>query len=194
MAYELPALPYAKDALAPYGMSEETLDFHYGKHHQTYVTKLNELTAGTEHENASLEAVIKAAGPGPLFNNAAQVWNHTFFWNGLTPDGGGKPSGTVAAKIDEAFGSYDDFKAKFTDAAITQFGSGWAWLIDDNGTLAVTKTPNAENPLKNGQKALLTLDVWEHAYYIVFRNARPKFAENFFEKLLNWDFVAQNLG
>jgi Fe-Mn family superoxide dismutase len=194
MAFELPPLPYSKDALAPYGMSEETLDFHYGKHHQTYVTKLNELTAGTQHENASLESVIKAADPGPLFNNAAQVWNHTFFWNCLTPDGGGKPSGTVASKIDEAFGSYDELKAKFTDAAITQFGSGWAWLIDDNGTLAVTKTANAENPLKLGQKALLTLDVWEHAYYIDYRNARPKFAENFFDKLVNWDFVAQNLG
>jgi Fe-Mn family superoxide dismutase len=195
MAFELPPLPYAKDALAPYGMSEETLDFHYGKHHQTYVTKLNELVQGTELEGKSLEAVIGAAEINkPVFNNAAQVWNHTFFWNGLTPDGGGKPSGTVATKIDEAFGSYDSFVEKFTDAAITQFGSGWAWLIDDNGTLAVTKTPNAENPLKHGQKALLTLDVWEHAYYIDFRNARPKFAANFFEKLVNWDFVAQNLG
>jgi superoxide dismutase, Fe-Mn family len=195
MAFELPPLPYAKDALAPYGMSAETLDFHYGKHHQTYVTKLNELVQGTELEGKSLEEVIAAAEINkPVFNNAAQVWNHTFFWNGLTPDGGGKPSGTVATKIDEAFGSYDGFVEKFTDAAITQFGSGWAWLIDDNGTLAVTKTPNAENPLKHGQKALLTLDVWEHAYYIDFRNARPKFAANFFEKLVNWDFVAQNLG
>jgi superoxide dismutase, Fe-Mn family len=196
MAFELPPLPYPKDALAPYGMSEETLDYHYGKHHQTYVTKLNELVQGTRFESTqSLEEVISASdvGTGP-FNNAAQVWNHTFFWNCLTPDGGGKPSGAVAAKIDESFGSYDEFKKQFTDAAITQFGSGWAWLIGEGGSLAVTKTPNAENPLKRGQKALLTLDVWEHAYYIDFRNARPKFAENFFEKLVNWDFVAQNLG
>jgi Fe-Mn family superoxide dismutase len=194
MAFELPPLPYSKDALAPFGMSEETLEFHYGKHHQTYVTKLNELVQGTEHENATLEQVIGAADANtPLFNNAAQTWNHTFFWNSLTPDGGGKPSGDVAAKIDASFGSYDEFRKKFTDAAITQFGSGWAWLIDNGGTLEVAKTPNAENPLKRGQKALLTLDVWEHAYYIDYRNARPAFADNFFEKLLNWDFVAQNL-
>jgi superoxide dismutase, Fe-Mn family len=194
MAFELPPLPYPKDALAPYGMSEETLDFHYGKHHQTYVTNLNKLVEATEHESAPLESVIKAAETGSgLFNNAAQVWNHTFFWNSLTPDGGGKPSGEVAAKIDASFGSYDEFRKQFTAAAITQFGSGWAWLVDNGGTLEVIKTPNAENPLKTGQKALLTIDVWEHAYYIDYRNARPAFAENFFEKLLNWDFVAQNL-
>jgi len=195
MAFELPPLPYPKDALAPYGMSEETLDYHYGKHHQTYVTKLNDLTRDNEYQSSSLEAVVKATDVGSgVFNNAAQVWNHNFFWKSLTPDGGGKPAGAVAAKIDESFGSYDEFRKQFTEAAITQFGSGWAWLIDDNGTLAVAKTPNAENPLKHGQKALLTLDVWEHAYYVDFRNARPAFAENFFDKLLNWDFVAANLG
>jgi Fe-Mn family superoxide dismutase len=194
MAFELPPLPYPKDALAPYGMSEETLDYHYGKHHQTYVTNLNKLVEGTEHENAPLVDVIGAAEVGSgLFNNAAQVWNHTFFWNSLTPDGGGKPSGEVASKIDASFGSYDEFRKKFTEAAITQFGSGWAWLIDNGGTLEVVKTPNAENPVKRGQKPLLTIDVWEHAYYIDYRNARPAFAENFFEKLLNWDFVAANL-
>jgi superoxide dismutase, Fe-Mn family len=194
MAFELPPLPYSMDALAPYGMSQETLEFHYGKHHQTYVTKLNDLVKGTDDENSDLESVIKKAEThGGLFNNAAQVWNHTFFWNCLTPDGGGKPSGEVASKIDSAFGSYDEFRKQFSEAAATQFGSGWAWLVDNNGTLEVMKTPNADNPLNNGKKALLTLDVWEHAYYIDFRNARPAFADNFFDKLLNWDFVAQNL-
>ena len=195
MAFELPPLPYAPDALAPFGMSQETLEYHHGKHHNTYVTKLNEAVQGTELENASLEEVIAQAELNSgLFNNAAQTWNHTFFWSCLTPDGGGQPSGEIASKIDSAFGSYDEFRKQFTEAALTQFGSGWAWLIDNNGTLEVLKTPNAENPLKRGQKALLTLDVWEHAYYIDFRNARPAFADNFFDKLLNWDFVTENLG
>ena len=195
MAFELPPLPYAPDALAPYGMSQETLEYHHGKHHNTYVTNLNKLVAGTEHENASLEEVIdKAELNSGLFNNSAQVWNHTFFWSCLTPDGGGQPSGEIASKIDSAFGSYDEFRKQFTEAALTQFGSGWAWLIDNNGTLEVLKTPNAENPLKRGQKALLTLDVWEHAYYIDFRNARPNHISNFLDNLVNWEFVAANLG
>jgi Fe-Mn family superoxide dismutase len=193
MAFELPPLPYSNDALAPYGMSQETLEYHYGKHHQTYVNNLNNLVKGTADEDAALEDII-AKADGGLFNNSAQVWNHTFFWSCLAPDAGGKPSGDVASKIDAAFGSYDDFRKAFTEAATTQFGSGWAWLIDNGGTLEVTKTANADNPLKHGQKALLTLDVWEHAYYIDFRNARPGFIDNFFDKLLNWDFVAANLG
>jgi len=195
MAFELPPLPYSNDALAPYGMSQETLEYHYGKHHQTYVTNLNKAIEGTDNESKSLEDIINAAdNPSPLFNNAAQVWNHTFFWSSLTPDGGGKPDGDLAGKIDSAFGSYDEFRKTFTEAATTQFGSGWAWLIDNGGTLEVIKTANADTPVAHGQKALLTLDVWEHAYYIDFRNARPKFIDNFFDKLLNWDFVATNLG
>jgi Fe-Mn family superoxide dismutase len=195
MAFELPPLPYSNDALAPYGMSQETLEYHYGKHHQTYVTNLNKAVEGTENESKSLEDIIKAAdNPSPLFNNAAQTWNHTFFWNSLTPDGGGKPDGDVASKIDAAFGSYDEFRKAFTEAATTQFGSGWAWLIDNGGKLEVIKTGNADTPVAHGQKPLLTLDVWEHAYYIDFRNARPAFIDNFFDKLLNWDFVATNLG
>ena len=195
MAFELPPLPYDNDALAPYGMSQETLEYHYGKHHQTYVTNLNNFTKDTADADKSVVEIITSAdNPSPLFNNAAQVWNHTFFWSSLTPDGGGKPDGDVASKIDAAFGSYDDFRKEFTAAAIGQFGSGWAWLIDNNGTLEVTKTANADTPVAHGQKALLTLDVWEHAYYIDFRNARPGFIDNFFDKLLNWEFVAANLG
>ncbi|MCB1285976.1 MAG: superoxide dismutase [Microthrixaceae bacterium] len=193
MAFELPALPYAIDALAPH-ISQETLEFHHGKHHNAYVTTLNNLIAGTAQENASLEEIILAADAGPLFNNAAQVWNHTFYWNSMSPNGGGAPTGDLAAKIDAAFGSLDGFKEQFTQAGMTQFGSGWAWLIvNGSGDLEITKTPNADLPLKHGQKALLTMDVWEHAYYIDFRNARPSYIETFLSHLINWDFAAQNL-
>jgi len=192
MAFELPPLPYAKDALAPHGISEETLDYHYGKHHKTYFDNLNKLVAGTDDENASLEAIIMKADGG-LFNNAAQAWNHTFYWSSMKPDGGGAPTGEVADKINSAFGSYDDFAKQLTEAAITQFGSGWAWLVDNGGTLEVMKTANADLPMKHGAKALLTIDVWEHAYYIDYRNARPNYISTFLEKLLNWDFVAENL-
>jgi superoxide dismutase, Fe-Mn family len=192
MAFELPPLPYAMDALAPH-ISQETLEYHYGKHHQTYVTNLNKLVEGTDLADASLEDVIMKTDGG-LFNNSAQVWNHTFYWSSLTPGGGGEPTGEVADRIDQAFGSYADFRAKFTEAATTQFGSGWAWLVDDGSKLDVMKTPNADLPMKHSAKALLTLDVWEHAYYIDYRNARPKYIETFFDSLANWDFVAQNLG
>ena len=192
MAFELPPLPYAIDALAPH-ISQETLEFHHGKHHQAYVTNLNKLVEGTEHENSSLEDVILAADGG-LFNNAAQVWNHTFYWNCMAPDGGGAPTGEVADRINSAFGSYDDFRAKFAEAATTQFGSGWAWLVDDGSKLDIVKTANADLPLKHGQKALLTIDVWEHAYYIDYRNARPNYINTFLDSLVNWDFVATNLG
>ncbi len=191
MAFELPPLPYAMDALAPH-ISAETLEYHYGKHHQTYVTNLNKLVEGTDLADSSLEDVIMKA-EGGMFNNSAQVWNHTFYWSSLSPSGGGEPSGEVADRINGAFGSYADFRAKFTEAATTQFGSGWAWLVDDGSKLDVMKTPNADLPMKHGAKALLTLDVWEHAYYIDYRNARPKYIETFFDSLVNWDFVAQNL-
>ena len=194
MAFELPPLPYAIDALAPKGISQETLEYHYGKHHQTYVTNLNKAIEGTADESLSLEEIILKADPGPLFNNAAQVWNHTFYWNSISPTGGGAPAGEVADRINADFGSFDDFKSKFADAATTQFGSGWAWLVEDGGKLDVVKTANADLPLKHGQKALLTIDVWEHAYYIDFRNARPNYISNFIDQLINWDFVATNLG
>ena len=193
MTIELPPLPYAIDALAPH-ISQETLEFHYGKHHQTYVTNLNELIAGTEHAESSLEQLILAADAGPLFNNAAQVWNHTFYWNSMSPAGGGKPSGEMADAIDKAFGSYDEFRTKFAEAATTQFGSGWAWLIQEDSGLAIVKTGNADLPLKHSQKALLTIDVWEHAYYIDYRNARPKYIDTYLDSLLNWDFAAANFG
>ena len=192
MAFELPPLPYAQDALAPH-ISPETLEYHYGKHHQAYVTNLNKLVEGTEFENASLEDVILKSDGG-LFNNSAQVWNHTFYWNSMSPNGGGAPTGAVADAIDGAFGSYDDFKAKFAEAATTQFGSGWAWLVDNGSGLEIMKTSNADLPMKHGAKALLTIDVWEHAYYIDFRNARPNYISTFLDSLVNWDFVAQNLG
>lgn len=190
MAFELPDLPYAKDALP--GVSAETLDYHHGKHHNTYVTTLNGLIEGTEHADKSLEDIILAADAGPLFNNAAQVWNHTFFWSCMSPNGGGAPTGEVGDAINSAFGSYDAFAEEFAEAAKTQFGSGWAWLVDDGG-LKIMKTANADLPLKHGVKALLTLDVWEHAYYIDFRNARPGFIDNFFDQLVNWEYVEQNL-
>lgn len=193
MAFELPQLPYAMDALAPH-ISAETLEFHYGKHHQTYVTNLNNLVEGTDHAEASLEDVIMAAdNPSPLFNNAAQVWNHTFYWNSMAPGGGGEPTGELADRINSAFGSYDAFRTQFTEAATTQFGSGWAWLVDDGSALSVVKTANADLPMRHSAKALLTIDVWEHAYYIDFRNARPNYISTFLDSLVNWDFVANNL-
>jgi Fe-Mn family superoxide dismutase len=197
MAFEQPPLPYAMDALEPYGMKAETFEYHYGKHHKAYVDNLNKLTEGTDLATLPLEEVIKltykdSAKQG-IFNNAAQVWNHSFFWNCMKPGGGGAPTGDLAARIDKELGGFDKFKEEFSNAAATQFGSGWAWLVEDNGTLKVTKTPNAVDPLAEGQKPLLTLDVWEHAYYIDFRNARPAFIKNFLDRLVNWDFVAHNL-
>ncbi|HEY9623313.1 MAG TPA: superoxide dismutase [Crinalium sp.] len=197
MAFEQPPLPYDPGALEPYGMKAETFEYHYGKHHKAYVDNLNNLTKDTELADKPLEEVIQISFKDPskvgIFNNAAQVWNHSFFWNCLKPGGGGAPTGDLAAKIDSSFGGFDNFKKEFSTAAATQFGSGWAWLIQDGDSLKVIKTPNAENPLAHGQKALLTLDVWEHAYYIDFRNARPAFIQNFLDQLVNWDFAAQNL-
>jgi Fe-Mn family superoxide dismutase len=192
MPIELPKLPYAEDALKPH-ISPETIQFHYGKHHQTYVTKLNELIANTAHAGKPLEEIIKSAGPGPVFNNAAQVWNHTFYWHSLKPGGGGQPTGAVAQGIKDSFGSYEAFRKEFADAATTQFGSGWAWLVKDGGKLKVVKTPNAETPLTTQAKPILTIDVWEHAYYIDFRNARPKYIDTYLDHLVNWDFANQNL-
>ena len=190
MKHELPALPYEKNALEPF-ISAETIDYHYGKHHQTYVTNLNNLIAGTEFENLSLEDIVRKSSGG-IFNNAAQVWNHTFYWNGMKPNGGGKPTGALAEAIDKAFGSFDTFKEEFSKCAVTTFGSGWAWLVKNaDGSLALVSTSNAGCPLTAGQKPLLTIDVWEHAYYIVYRNARPKYVEDFFN-VVNWDFVATN--
>jgi Fe-Mn family superoxide dismutase len=191
MAIELPPLPYAKDALAPH-ISPETIDYHYGKHHQTYVNKLNELVANTSNAGKPLEEIVKAS-QGPVFNNAAQVWNHTFYWNSLKPKGGGQPTGAVAAAITESFGSYDAFRKEFVDAATTQFGSGWAWLVKDGGKLKVVKTPNAETPITTAAKPLITIDVWEHAYYIDYRNARPKYIDTYLDQLVNWDFANKNL-
>jgi Fe-Mn family superoxide dismutase len=191
MAFTLPNLPYSKDALAPH-ISAETLEFHHGKHHQAYVTNLNKLLEGKPEANKSLEEVIMSSDGG-VFNNAAQVWNHTFYWNSMKPNGGGQPTGDLLAAINRDFGSFDKFKEEFSNAGATQFGSGWAWLVLQNGKLAVTKTPNADLPMKHGQKALLTMDVWEHAYYIDYRNARPKYIETFLNSLANWDFALANL-
>ncbi len=190
MIHELPAMPYDKGALAPY-LSAETLEFHYGKHHQAYVTILNNLIPGTEFENLSLEEIILKSSGG-IFNNAAQIWNHTFYWNGLKPNGGGKPTGALLEAIEKAFGSFDAFKEAFTKCAVTTFGSGWAWLVKNaDGSLTLVSTSNAACPLTSGQKPLLTCDVWEHAYYIDYRNARPKYVEEFWN-VVNWDFVAKN--
>ena len=190
MAFTLPALPYAMDALAPH-ISKETLEFHYGKHHNTYLTNLNKLVAGTPQENKTLEEIIVSA-EGGLFNNAAQVWNHTFYWNGLTPQGGGEPTGALAEALNKSFGSFKGFGEKFSNAAVTLFGSGWAWLVKNkDGSLGIEQTGNAGNPLTKGQTPLLTCDVWEHAYYIDYRNARAKYVETFW-KLVNWKFVAAN--
>ncbi|EOQ97317.1 superoxide dismutase (Fe) [Leptospira wolbachii serovar Codice str. CDC] len=190
MEHKLPELPYAKDALAPH-ISAETLEFHYGKHHQTYVTNLNNLIKGTEFENASLEEIVKKSSGG-IFNNAAQIWNHTFYWHSLSPKGGGAPTGAVADLITKSFGSFDAFKEKFSQSAITNFGSGWTWLVKKGDGVEIVNTSNAGSPLKDGLQSLLTIDVWEHAYYIDFRNARPKYVEAFWN-LVNWDFANQNL-
>ena len=191
MQHELPKLPYAMDALAPH-ISKETFEFHYGKHHQAYVTNLNGLVKGTEFENSSLEDIIKKSSGG-VFNNAAQVWNHTFFWHSMKPAGGGKPAGALAAAIDKKWGSFDAFKEAFTKSAVGNFGSGWTWLVKKvDGSVDIVNTSNAATVLTTGDKALLTIDVWEHAYYIDFRNARPKFVETFLGSLANWDFAAKN--
>ncbi len=191
MAIELPALPYDRTALEPH-ISAETIDFHYGKHHQAYVTNLNNQIKGTEFENLGLEEIIRKA-QGGMFNNAAQVWNHTFYWNCLKPGGGGEPTGKLADAINKAFGSFAAFKEQFTQTAVTTFGSGWAWLVQrPDGSLALVSTPNAATPITGNDKPLLTCDVWEHAYYIDYRNARPKYVEQFWN-VVNWDFVNQNM-
>jgi Fe-Mn family superoxide dismutase len=196
MAFELPELPYSQDALDPH-ISSKTLSFHHGKHHAAYVNKLNELIKGGDLEGKDLEEIIKAnaddAGKAGIFNNAAQVWNHTFFWNSMSPKGGGAPSGVIADKLKASFGSVDKFKEEFKNAAVTQFGSGWAWLIQDGNDLKIVKTPNAVNPLSQGQTALFTVDVWEHAYYLDYQNRRPDFVQTVLDKLINWEFINQNV-
>lgn len=196
MNFQLPELPYAKSALAPH-ISENTMNYHYGKHHQAYVTNLNKLVEGTELASKSLEEVIKISASDKsktaIFNNAAQVWNHTFYWHSMKPKGGGKPSGEVLKKIEADFGSYDNFVTEFKNAGTSQFGSGWAWLVLDQGKLKVTKTSNAETPITSSTKPLMTMDVWEHAYYLDYQNARPSYIEVFLNNLVNWDFVAKNL-
>ncbi len=192
MSIELPALPYARDALQPH-ISSETLDFHYGKHHQAYVDNLNKLIVGTEFADADLETIVKKS-QGGMFNNAAQVWNHTFYWNSLSPKAGGEPGGKLADAITKAFGSFAAFKEEFGKAAVGTFGSGWAWLVQrPDGALAIVSTSNAATPITGQDKPLLTCDVWEHAYYIDYRNARPKYVEAFWS-LANWEFASKNLG
>jgi Fe-Mn family superoxide dismutase len=190
MEHTLPPLPYAKDALQPH-MSAETLEYHYGKHHQAYVTNLNNLIKGTEFENMSLEEIIKKSSGG-VFNNSAQVWNHTFFWNCMAPNAGGTPTGAVADAINAKWGSFDKFKEEFQKSCVGNFGSGWTWLVQKDGGVDIVNTSNAGTPLTGTDKPLLTCDVWEHAYYIDYRNARPKFVEGFWN-LVNWDFVNSNL-
>lgn len=197
MAISLPDLPYDRGALSPH-ISENTLDYHYGKHHAAYVTNLNKLIDGTNLNSASLEEIVQnVAGDGSkvgVFNNAAQVWNHTFYWNSMKPNGGGEPSGEVASLIEKDFGSFDSFAEQFKTAGATQFGSGWAWLVLTNGKLEVRKTANADTPLtESGVTPLLTMDVWEHAYYLDYQNARPTYMDVFLKDLVNWDFVNQNL-
>lgn len=188
MAFNLPDLPYERDALAPH-ISEETLDYHYGKHHKTYVDTLNELTEGSEWENKQLEDLVKDTS-GKLFNQAAQHWNHDFYWKCMSPNGGGRPSDGLARAIDQAFGDFDDFAERFKQASIATFGSGWGWLVrKTDGSLDIVSTQNAGNPMTDGHTPLLTCDVWEHAYYIDYRNARPRYVDAFFE-LINWDFVS----
>jgi superoxide dismutase, Fe-Mn family len=197
MAFELPPLPFAEDALAPH-ISANTLGFHYGKHHNAYVVNLNNLVKDTPLAEKGLEDVIQGtsgdAEKAGIFNNAAQVWNHTFYWNSMAPSGGGAPSGDLAAKIDTSFGSLDAFKEQFKAAAVGQFGSGWAWLIADGDTLKIVKTGNADTPIAHGQKPLLTCDVWEHAYYLDFQNRRPDYVQTFLDHLVNWEFATSNLG
>ena len=193
MEHKLPDLPYEMSALQPH-ISKETLEFHYGKHHKTYVDNLNKLIPGTDYANMSLDDIVKKAPAGPIFNNAAQIWNHTFYWFCLSPKGGGKPSGSLAEAINSKFGSFDKFKEEFSQKAITLFGSGWAWLVKNkDGSVSLEGTPNAGSPLTNQQTPLLTCDVWEHAYYIDYRNARAKYVEAFWN-LVNWEFVAKNFG
>ncbi len=193
MAFSLPVLPYDKTALAPH-ISAETLEFHHGKHHLAYVTNLNKALEGKPEASHSLEDIIRSSAEGPIFNNAAQIWNHTFYWQSMKPAGGGPPTGDLADAINRDFGSFEKFAESFTAAATTQFGSGWAWLVlGQDKKLAVTKTPNADLPMRHGQAALLTIDVWEHAYYIDYRNARPKYIETFLGHLVNWDFALANL-
>lgn len=191
MAIELLPLPYARDALQPH-ISAETLDYHYGKHHQGYVTNLNNLIKGTEFEHAELEQIIQKSS-GALFNNAAQIWNHSFYWNSLSPRGGGEPTGKLADAITEAFGSFAQFKEEFSKSAISNFGSGWTWLVQHSGgSLGIVNTSNAATPMTGSHRPLLTVDVWEHAYYIDYRNLRPKYLEAFWQ-LVHWEFAADNM-
>lgn len=191
MSIQLPPLPYEMDALAPH-ISRETLEYHYGKHHKAYVDNLNNLIPGTDFEGQPLEYIVKHS-QGSIFNNAAQVWNHTFYWNSLSPNGENKPAGALAQAIEKTFGTFENFKEQFTKTAIGTFGSGWAWLVKKaDGSLEIQSTSNAQTPITAGHQALLTCDVWEHAYYIDYRNSRPKYLEHFWE-LVNWDFVMQNL-
>ena len=196
MALELPSLPYALDALSPH-INTQTLSIHHGKHHQAYVTNGNKLIEGTDLASKNVVDIVKATAGKPdkvaIFNNAAQVWNHTFYWSSMKPKGGGKPTGNIATKITTDLGSYEKFAELFSQAGATQFGSGWAWLSLRNGKLEVTKTPNAETPLTTGATPLLTMDVWEHAYYLDFQNRRPDYIKTFLEHLVNWDFANQNL-
>ena len=196
MAIILPALPFKANGLEPY-ITANTLSFHHGKHHQTYVTNLNNLIQGSDLADASLEEIILASANKPekvgIFNNAAQVWNHTFYWNSMKPNGGGTPSGAIAAKINEDFGSFEAFVDAFKNAGLTQFGSGWAWLVLEEGKLKITKTANADTPMAHGQKALLTVDVWEHAYYLDYQNKRADYLDIFLKHLVNWDFANANL-
>lgn len=190
MAFELPELPYAKNALEPY-ISEETLEYHHGKHHATYVTKLNNLIPGTEFEGKSLEDIIKSSSGG-VFNNSAQVWNHTFYWHTMSPNGGGEPTGSLGEAINAKWGSFDDFQKEFNEKAVGNFGSGWTWLVkNSDGSLEIVNTSNAGTPITEGKTPIITADVWEHAYYIDYRNARPKYLESFW-KLVNWEFAAEN--
>ncbi len=191
MAIELPPLPWSNDALAPH-ISAETIEYHYGKHHAGYVKKLNAAIEGTNLANKSLEDIVKAGGA--TFNNAAQIWNHTFYWHSMKPGGGGAPSGKIAQAINGTFGSYDNFKEAFSKAAGTLFGSGWTWLVDNGGKLEITQTEDADTPITGKAKPLITLDVWEHAYYIDYRNARPDYIAKFLDNLVNWDFANKNLG
>jgi Fe-Mn family superoxide dismutase len=196
MAFELPVLPYADDALEPY-YTAHTFSFHYGKHHKAYVDNLNKLIAGTDLEGKSLEDVIRVSAADSskagVFNNSAQVWNHTFFWRSMKPGGGGKPTGDVLAKLEAAFGTYESFVEQFKTAAVGRFGSGWCWLVLENGALKIVSTPNADTPLVHGQKPLFTVDVWEHAYYLDYQNKRADYVQAFFDHLINWDFVKENL-
>ncbi len=191
MSFQLPELPYTLDALQPH-ISQETLEYHHGKHHNTYVTNLNNLTKGGEFENATLEEIISKASAG-IFNNAAQIWNHTFYWNSLSPNGGGEPTGAIAAAIDRDFGSFAAFKEAFTTAALTLFGSGWVFLVKNGDKLEIRQEGNAGNPMTSGLTPILTCDVWEHAYYVDYRNARPSYVDTFWN-LINWEFASANLG